>query len=116
MISFTIKVDGVKTATVGNLQNVVKQVNYTVTGTDSGQTFALPIKAVLEDPVPESFINFESLTEPKVIEWVEALPETVGAKNHIALVVERLVTEAGYQETSMPWAPPPAPMPTPPAP
>jgi hypothetical protein len=113
MISYSYKVDSVRTATVGGLQNVVKQVNYTATGTDSGQSFSLPGKVVLDDPDPQSFISFQNLTEPQVIAWIEQSPENLGVKNHIQLVVDKMIQEATYQETDMPWAPPPAPTPPP---
>lgn len=106
MISYTIKINSAKTATIGNLQNVVKQVEYTVTGTEGTQSFSLPIKAMLEDPTPESFISFSNLTEPKMIEWVAELPETVNAKEHINIVVQKMVSEAVYEDTALPWAPP----------
>jgi hypothetical protein len=112
-LTYDIKVDSVRTATVGNLTNVIKQVNYTVTGTDSGQSFSLPTKVVLDDPQPESFISFENLTEAQVIEWVADRPETTSVKNHIQLVVDKMVQEAVYQESNLPWAPPPAPAPEP---
>lgn len=113
MIVYTIKVDGVKTATVGGLQDVVKQVNYTVKGIDGGQSFELPVKVVLEDPNPKDFVPFSSLTESQVVAWIEELPDTLSTKAHIQLVVDRMVKEAGLQEAQMPWAPPPAPQPQP---
>lgn len=113
MISYTIKVDGVKTATVGGLQDVVKQVNYTVKGVADGQSFELPVKVELEDPNPADFVPFQSLTESQVVAWIEELPQTVSTKLHIQLVVDKMVKEAGLQEAQMPWAPPPAPAPEP---
>jgi len=115
MIVYSIKIDGVKTATVGSLTNVVKQVNYTVTGTRSGQSFSLPTKVVLADPEPQNFVSFQNLTESQVVAWVENLPETTSVKAHIQLVVNRMVQEASYQESNVPWAPtpPPTPAPTP---
>lgn len=106
MISYTIKINSAKTATIGNLQNVVKQVEYTVTGTDGDQSFSLPVKVILEDPATETFINFNNLTEQKMIEWVAELVETVNAKQHINTVVQKMVTEAAYQNTALPWEPP----------
>lgn len=106
MISYTIKINSAKTATIGNLQNVVKQVEYTVTGTDGDQSFSLPVKAMLEDPAPETFIGFNSLTEAKMIEWVAELPETVNAKEHVNIVVQKMVAEGVYQIADLPWAPP----------
>jgi hypothetical protein len=113
MIVYSIKIDGVKTATVGSLTNVVKQVNYTVTGVDGTQSFSLPTKVVLADPEPQNFVSFQNLTESQVVAWVENLPETTSVKAHIQLVVNRMVQEASYQESNIPWAPIPAPVPAP---
>jgi len=43
----------------------------------------------------------------------ENLPETTSVKDHIQLVVNRMVQESSYQESNMPWAPTPAPVPAP---
>jgi hypothetical protein len=105
MITYSYKVDSIRTANVGDLQNVIKQVNYTATGTESDKSFSLPGKVVLDDPNPESFINFENLTESQVIAWIEERPENLGIKNHIKLVVDKMVAEASLQEKTLPWAP-----------
>jgi len=116
MIVYSIKIDGVKTKTVGSLANVVKQVNYTVTGTDGDATFSLPNKVTLDDPDPQGFVNFGNLTEAQVVAWVEARPELIPVKAHIELVVNKMVEESALTSSDMPWAPPapsPEPGPTP---
>lgn len=116
--NFEIVVTGIRTTTVGNLTDVVKQVEWTMKGTKDGQAFDLPQKTELGDPDPGSFIPLSSITDPQVmVGWVEQNEPRLNAiKAHIQLVLDKMVAEANLAQTPLPWAPPPAPMPTPPAP
>lgn len=40
--TFTIKITGLRTQTVNGIENAVKQVDWTMIGTEAGQTFELP--------------------------------------------------------------------------
>lgn len=113
--TFTYKIDGVRTATVGNLTDVVKQVNFTITGEEEGLSFSLPSQVKLEDPDPNNFVQFSNLTEQEVIAWVAGRTDIVGPmKDHIQMVLNRMVQEAQLQSKPLPWAPvtPPEPAPT----
>jgi hypothetical protein len=113
--TFTIKVNGIRTATVNGLENTVKQVDWTLTGEEAGQTFALPQTSTLADPSSEGFVPLANLTEAAVIAWIEDTETHLSSvKSHIQTVLDKEVAKAALASTSMPWAPVvEAPTPTP---
>ena len=113
--TFTIKVNGIRTATVNGLENTVKQVDWTLVGEEAGQKFELPQTSTLADPASEGFVPLANLTEAAVIAWIEATETHLsGVKSHIQTVLDKEVAKAALASTSMPWAPVvEAPTPTP---
>jgi hypothetical protein len=113
--TFTIKVNGIRTATVNGLENTVKQVDWTLVGEEAGQKFELPQTSTLADPSSEGFVPLANLTEAAVIAWIEATETHLsGVKSHIQTVLDKEVAKAALASTSMPWAPVvEAPTPTP---
>jgi hypothetical protein len=106
--AFTIKVSGIRTATVGNRTNVVKQVDWTLIGEESGQKFELPQTTALQDPNGQEFIELANLTEANVVTWIEATDTRIpGIKAHIQFVLDKEVAKSALASTSMPWAPVP---------
>lgn len=104
--TFTYKVNGIRTTTIGNRANVVKQVDWTLKGTEAGQTFELPQTTELADPDGQPFIDLADLTEADVIGWIEATETRLpGIKAHIQYVLDREVAKAALTSTTMPWAP-----------
>ena len=115
--TFTIKVNRVFTKNEGDLQNVVKKVEWTLSGEQDGQKFDLPQTSDVDSPTPESFVQYDSLTEANVIAWIESKPEMLAPiKAHIQMVLDKESAKAALSTPDMPWAPPSAPMPAPPAP
>lgn len=112
-MTFTIKITGLRTQTLNGIENAVKQVEWTLIGTESDQTFELPQTTVVPDPQAEGFIPLQELTEAEVIAWIEAHePRLPAIKAHIQYVLDREVAKAQLVSTNMPWAPPPEPAPT----
>ena len=104
--TFTYKVNGIRTATVGDRTNVVKQVDWTLVGTEAGQTFELPQTTPLADPNGQAFIELANLTEADVVAWIEATETRLpGIKAHIQFVLDREVAKTALAATPMPWAP-----------
>jgi hypothetical protein len=103
---FAIRITGLRTQTVAGVPGVVKQVDWTITGTEAGQVFELPQTTTVPDPDAADFVPLEQLTEPQVVAWIEAqdirLP---GIKQHIQLVLDRQVAQAALEPATMPWAP-----------
>lgn len=115
--TFTIKINAIRTATVGEHTGVVKQVEWTMVGEEAGQKFELPQSTALADPNGQPFIELASLTEAEVAAWVEATETNLnGIKAHIQYVLDKEVAKTGLAATPMPWAPvveTPEPVPTP---
>ena len=111
--TFTIKVNGIRTTTINDLHDVIKQVEWVLVGEESGQRFELPQTTILLAPAVETFVPLAQVTEANVIEWVEANETRMpGIKAHIQLVLDKQIAEANLSETPMPWAPAPAPTPS----
>ena len=103
---FTIKVTGLRTSTINGIENAVKQVEWTMQGTEAGQTFELPQTTEVPDPQADGFVPLTSLTEAQVITWIETHePRMAGIKAHIQLVLDREVVKAQLAPATMPWAP-----------
>lgn len=104
--TFSTSVRSIRTGSIGNLSNVVKYVEFVVTGTDSGQTFELPAGIEIADPDPAIFIELPSVTEADVIRWIgENYPQMQGLYDHIQRVLNEMIARASFQDTAMPWAP-----------
>jgi len=104
--TFTVKINGIRTATVNGLENTVKLVDWTLVGEEAGQKFELPQTLELADPASENFIPLANLTEAEVIAWVEATETRIpGIKAHIQFVLDKEVAKAALASTAMPWAP-----------
>jgi hypothetical protein len=104
--TFTIKINGIRTATVNGLENTVKQVDWTLVGEEANVKFELPQTTDLADPESANFVPLASLTETAVIAWVEATATNVDAiKAHIQFVLDKEVAKVALASTAMPWAP-----------
>jgi hypothetical protein len=102
--TFEIIVTGIRTATVGELTNVVKHAEWTLKGTDSGQTFELPQKTVMGAVDPQNFTPLASLTSAAVVAWIEAADERIlGIKAHIQFVLDKAIAESGTTSEPLPW-------------
>jgi hypothetical protein len=113
--TFEIIITGIRTTTVGELTNVVKHVEWTLKGTEEGQSFELPQKTMMGEPDAQDFIPLASLTPEAVTAWIEAADaeRMPGIKAHIQYVVDKMVVEASMQTAPLPWAPAPEPEVTP---
>jgi hypothetical protein len=104
--TFTIKVTGLRTQTINGIENAVKQVEWTLIGTEANQKFELPQTTEVPDPQLDEFIPLQNLTEAEVISWIETHETRLsGIKAHIQYVLDREVARAALTSTQMPWAP-----------
>jgi glyoxylate utilization-related uncharacterized protein len=112
--TFEININGIRTGTVGNLTNVIRKVEFTVNGTEQGQTFALPQTVDLSDPQAESFTPLAQVTEANVVAWIEEnFTNMDGVKAHIQMVLDKEVAKAALESAPLPWAPAVEPAPAP---
>ena len=119
MITYTLKVTGVKTLTQGSNANAVVQTYWKKIGTDengkTGEfTGATPFDA---SNVPaDKFVPFDQLTEEIVIGWIKGVV-TGSYEKHVNEQIAKALAPAPV-DAAMPWAPPApvTPPATPPAP
>lgn len=112
--TFETKINAIRTGTVGELTNVVKRVEFTVKGTEQGQSFELPQSVDLADPQSEAFVPLAQVTEANVIQWVnENFTNMSAVQEHIQYVLTQEVAKAALAEAPLPWAPVPEPEVTP---
>lgn len=115
--TFEIKVTGVRTHDLGELTKVIKQIEFVVKGTEGAVSFELPQTLVVPDADAASFVPFAQLTEATVVEWINTHFENMDSvKAHIQYVLDKETAKAALAQEALPWAPPPAPEPTPPTP
>ena len=91
-----------KTASVGDLSDVITKIRFSRIGVDGDHTARMNGMVELPDPDSENFIAIPELTEAKAIEWVEANHNMDHFDSVVAEKIERL---AGNVE--LPWAPVP---------
>ena len=104
--TFTIAINGIKTATVNGIADAVKQIDWTLKGELEGQTFELPQTTIVPDPTEAGFIPLASLTLETVTAWIETHETRMDAiKAHIQYVLDKQVVAATLVTTPMPWAP-----------
>ena len=104
--TFTYTVDSIRTADIGDMNDVVKYVEFTVKGTQSGQSFDLPQKIELSDPEAQNFIPFSDLSEAEVVSWIEnSFGNLEAVKSHIQSVINLQLQKASFTANVLPWAP-----------
>jgi hypothetical protein len=106
-IVYTTTVTAARVSSQDNLNDVIKELDATVTGQDGAVTFQLSTSVTLGPADPEAFTDYEDLTEEKLVEWVEANPALDSVRAHIAYVVAKEVERAALHGKPLPWAPEP---------
>ena len=103
---FTITINDIRTTSINGLDDAVKEVSWTLTGTEGGQTFDLPQNTVLGDPDPDNFLLLQNLTQELVTSWVEAdVSKLNSVKAHIQYVLTKQIATASLTTVRKPWAP-----------
>jgi hypothetical protein len=104
-VSYTWKVNNLKTADADGFTNVVVQVNWVKTGEDEfGNTgsFMGTTPFNTDGISSETFIAFESLTEELVLSWVQAIAVGDYAA-HIDAHIGKQIESKKLKEVSLPW-------------
>jgi hypothetical protein len=105
--TFTIKVNAIRTATIDGHAGAIKQVDWIMIGTESGQTFDLPQTTTLNDPDGQPFIELANVTETEIIGWIEATDIRIPSiKQHIQYVLTKEIAAKSLTSTQLPWLPP----------
>lgn len=105
-VTYTYKINAVRVSDQDGLQDVVKEVDFTITGGDGLATFSHPVTYKLEAPDAGSFTAFTELSESQIVGWVESHPHIGSMKQHIAQVVAIEAAKLSLHQKPLPWAPP----------
>jgi hypothetical protein len=101
---FNIKINSIYTTDIGDLNGVIKKVDFTVIGTKQDSTFELPQTVDLSDPENETFKPLAELAESDVRDWIEnSFTLMDGVKAHIQYVLDKEVAKKALTTTSLPW-------------
>lgn len=105
--TFQTKINAIRVGTFNGQTGVVKKVEFTVVGTEQGQTFELPQTVDLGDP-EGTIIPLTDVSEANVVSWVEAnFANMEGVKAHIQFVLDKEVAKHALESAPLPWAPAP---------
>lgn len=114
-LTYTWAIDRLQRASSGNLEGIVVQTYWTLTGTDEEGTSgvfhgATPFK--LEDVDPLNFTPFDQLTEAQVVGWIEGIVVD-DYKAHVDAQLIKQITAAksppvDVPSDALPWAAPAA--------
>ena len=94
------------TYSVGDLQNVVSTVHWTLTATEDQYTASVYGSAGVGSPTPEAFVSYEDLTEEEVISWVTT---ALGGEESVQTMMDGLAAQIEAQKApqtgtmSPPW-------------
>jgi hypothetical protein len=104
--TFTTTINAMSTVNEDGLQEVVKFVSFTLTGTEAGQSFSLPNTVEVPQPTPDAFTPYPDLTQEQVAGWVDTQPSIQPMQAQIQFVLDKMVAEAATSPQPLPWAPP----------
>ena len=103
-VIFEINIDAIRATSIGEMENVIKEVDITVRGVAGTASFELPQSVELGDPDPQNFIQFGSLTKSDIIAFVESSFENIDVvKAHIQYVLDKEVAKTSLIEVNLPW-------------
>jgi hypothetical protein len=109
-IEYTIKINSARVQDDGELADVVKEVDISLTGTDGPCSFTLPFTVKMPAPDASAFIAYGELTEAQIVSWVLAQDDMLQPRrDHIAMVVEKEMEKAALTSKKLPWEPLPEP-------
>ena len=102
--SFAMKVYALHTTTVDGMDGVIKRVDWTMIGSEEGQTFELPQTTDLNNPQPDLFIPLHQVEKENVVQWLEANDTRIPSiKLHIQMVLDKEVARAALTPARLPW-------------
>lgn len=69
-VTFTTDISNAKSANINGMNNIIKEVRFSLTGTDGVNTVTNFFAVTLDNPTTENFIEFENLTRDQILQWV----------------------------------------------
>lgn len=116
-ITYNIRVTGLRVRNEGDLANVVRVVDFTITGVDGDVRYDIASSHEFRGEVgSEGFTPMENLTEAEVLGWLTADPNILaGIRGNIEYFINQKKAEMSLVSKPAPWLPP-VPMPPNPMP
>ncbi len=101
---FSVLILAMRTETVGALVNVVREVDCTLMATEAGRTVQMSITAPLGDVDVNDFVPYASLTEAKVLGWVDTVLGAQASKPFLQQMLDTMIAVAALGRPALPWA------------
>lgn len=106
-MEFNTTINGIRAFSTEELTDVVRIVDFTITGTESGMSFSISASTELTAPDPENFIPLADLTEADVLGWVEAKSTMMdGIKANVEHHLRKQIAQSQVVSKPLPWAEP----------
>lgn len=106
-MDFNTTINGIRASNTESLTDVVRIVDFTITGTEAGMSFSISASTELSAPDPESFIPLTELTEADVLGWVEAKSVMVeGIRANVQHHLRKQIAQSQVVSKPLPWAEP----------
>ena len=112
-ITYTWAITGMKMApSLDGLTDVVTNVQFNYTGTDSDSGFSSTFNGAYPVPPPSApgFIPLADLTEAEVIAWIQPIYPMDHPNEVVQEGIENQIAPTN-EDAPMPWAPEPTPVP-----
>lgn len=100
---FSVLILAMRTETVGALVNVVKEVDCTVTASESGVVSSMSVTAPLGDVDVIGFVPYPELTEETVLGWVDAVLTAQQSKPYLQQMIDSAIAMAAFARPALPW-------------
>lgn len=69
-VTFTMDISNAKSTDMNGMNNIIKEVRFSLTGTDGINTVTNFFAVTLDNPTTENFTEFENLTRDQILQWV----------------------------------------------
>ncbi len=105
-ITYTWSITGLKKAPLlDGLSNVITNIsfNYTGTDSDSGESHTLFGACYIPSPDPDNFSAIDTLTESQVSEWAKANHATEMMNEDIEKAISAKITPTNVEVTELDW-------------
>lgn len=100
-VTFTTSISNAKATNMHGMTNIVKQVKFSLTGTDGVNTVTNFFPVDLDYPNSENFVAYEDLTKDQILQWVL---DKVG-EDHINALKKGITSELKNKEVEDPENP-----------
>ena len=102
---FTTTITGVRTYDTDGLQDVVKEVDWILSGENEGEKFPVALTSTLPAPTEADYIPFSTLTQEQLLAWLDKDPTYIETKVYIEKQLQEKLARRVLTPKPLPWAP-----------